>query len=124
MKKFLHGFRYAFKGIFFAFKTQLNFRVHLVITLLVIPLGLWLNLHYLEWAFIISAIGIVLMAELFNSAIEKLTDLVSPDFHPLAGRVKDLAAAAVLISALMALVLAILILFPKIWAIMIHYHAS
>ncbi len=114
----LQSFRYAFRGIGFMIKTQHNFWVHFVITFLVIAAGLFFRISLNDWMLIILAIGLVLSAETFNTAIEQLTDLVHPDTHPVAGRVKDVAAGAVLLAALAAAFIGLLIFVPKIMAIL------
>lgn len=114
----LRSFRYAFRGISFMIKTQHNFWIHLVIAVLVIIAGFLFCISLPEWALIIFAIGLVLSAEAFNSAIEQLTDLTSPDINPQAGRVKDLAAGAVLLTAMAAALIGLLIFVPKIIAIL------
>jgi diacylglycerol kinase (ATP) len=67
-----------------------------------VALGVFLELDALEWALVLMQIGLVWAAETFNTALEKLVDLVSPEYHPLAGKVKDIAAGAVLIVSLMS----------------------
>ncbi len=114
MKKFFDGFTFAFKGLKYTFKTQLNFRVHCFVALIITGLCFYLNLTTAEWLWIIAAISIVLMAELANTAIETLVDLASPEYNFKAGMVKDIAAGMVLIASLMALIVGILILLPKI----------
>ena len=114
MKKFFKGFYFAFNGIKYAFNTQLNFRVHIFFAIIITGLGLYLDLSTPEWLWIIGAMAIVLIAELANTAIEILVDLISPEYNFKAGIVKDIAAAAVLIAAVMALITGILILLPKI----------
>ena len=115
MKKFLRSFYYAFKGLRYAFKTQLNFKVHTVLAIAVIPLGWYYELNSTEWIWILLAITLVLIVELLNTAVEFLTDLISPDYHPKAGIVKDLAAAAVLITACFAVIAGLIIFIPKIF---------
>jgi len=114
MKKFLKGFYFAFEGMRYSFSTQLNFRVHCFVAVLITGLGFYLGLSTAEWLWIITAMALVLMAELANTAIETLVDLVSPEFNPKAGLIKDISAAAVFIAAVMALITGILILLPKI----------
>ncbi len=114
----LRSFRYAFRGILFMVKTQHNFWIHLSIAVLVIIAGFLFSISLTEWALLIFAIALVLSAEAFNSSIEQLTDLSSPDFHPRAGRVKDLAAGAVLLTAIAAALIGLLIFVPKIMAIL------
>jgi len=114
MKKFFRGFDFAFNGLKYTFKTQLNFRVHCLMALIVSWIGFYLDISTSEWLWIIAAMAIVLMAELANTAIESLVDLISPEYNIKAGLIKDIAAALVLIAALMALTVGILILLPKI----------
>jgi diacylglycerol kinase (ATP) len=84
----------------------------------VIGLGLYFGLERWEWVSVSVAIGAVWSAELVNTAIETIVNLVSPDFHPLAGRAKDVAAGAVLVMAVAALVVGLLIFGPRVWALL------
>lgn len=113
IRKFLKGFSFAFKGIAYAFSTQINFKVHIVSAIAVCALGYYSGLNCAEWLWIFSAILLVLIAELFNTAIEVLVDLVSPGYDPKAGIIKDLASAAVLITGLLALIIGLVIFIPK-----------
>ncbi|KYG82696.1 diacylglycerol kinase family protein [Roseivirga echinicomitans] len=108
----LKSFKFALKGLWHVVQHEHNFRVHLFATLLVLLLGFYLNLSVFEWLWIVAAIAMVLVAELFNSSIEKLVDLVSPDFNPKAAIIKDIAAAAVLITAITAVVIGTIIFYP------------
>jgi diacylglycerol kinase (ATP) len=117
MKKLIRGFGFAFKGIGYATSTQINFRIHLVASLTAALLGYALKVSAIEWIWIIFCMALVLAAELFNTAIEVLTDLVSPDYNQKAGHVKDVAAGAVLITAIFALITGIIIFLPKILAL-------
>ena len=95
-------------------------RIHFVATVLVVGLGLWLRLATWEWCAVIGTFALVWMAEIFNTAIEALVDLLSPERRPLAGKVKDLAAGAVLAAALGALAIGAFIFGPKLWALMVQ----
>lgn len=106
-------FKYAFRGILFAFKTQINFRIHIIVAILVICAGFFFKIKPMEWLSIIIAISLVLAAELFNTAIETLVDLVSPDYNERAGLIKDVAAGAVLIAALASIIIGIIVFLPK-----------
>lgn len=117
MNKFLRGFGYAFKGVSYAIKTQLNFRVHLFCALIAIGLGYALHISTSEWLWIIISIGLVLAAEAFNTALELLVDLVSPEYNKKAGHIKDMCAAAVLVTAVTALVIGLVIFLPKLIAL-------
>ena len=114
MNKFLKGFLYAWKGILYAFSTQINFKFHTFFAIVVIALGWFLKLNLNEWLWIATAIGLVIVAELFNTALEVLVDLVSPNYHPKAGIIKDLASAAVLLTAIVAAIIGLCIFFPKV----------
>jgi diacylglycerol kinase len=109
----LHSFLYAFKGIYLLFGTQTNAKIHLLVALFVLLLGFLFQLFWYEWALILFAIGLVFAMEAANTAIEFLVDLVSPQYSEQAGKVKDLAASAVLIAALTALAIGLLVFVPK-----------
>lgn len=114
IKKRLASFGYAFRGIATLIRTQPNARIHLLATLVVTGGGIYFPLTRFEWVMIILVIGLVWMAEALNTALEFLTDLVSPEYHPLAGKAKDVAAAGVLLAALTALITGVLIFGPHI----------
>lgn len=107
-----NSFKYAFKGLKLFFITQHNSWIHLVAAFSVIATGLFFNITKTEWLFVIVAISLVIIAEMLNTAIEFLVDLVSPEFNEMAGKVKDLAAAAVLFSALMAVIIGVFVFGP------------
>lgn len=111
----LRSFGYAFQGIVTLFSTQVHPWIHLCAAVIVVIMAVYFDLPTYEWAVLILCIIIVLAAEAFNTAIEYLTDLVSPDYNPLAGKVKDLAAAAVLLCAIGAAVIGVLILGPYLF---------
>ncbi|NIM93739.1 MAG: diacylglycerol kinase family protein [Anaerolineales bacterium] len=110
----LKSFQYAFSGLWYTIRTQRNAWIHALITVAVIVLGLWLKIGRYDWALIALAIGLVWLAELFNTTLESLIDLVSPDFHPLARVAKDVGASAVLLASLTAVVVGLLILLPPL----------
>ena len=97
--KLIKSFGYALKGIYAATREQLNIKIHFLAVVVVTAAGLFFHITAHEWCLVVICYGMVLTAELFNSAIENLVDLVSPGHHPLAGKVKDIAAGAVLVSA-------------------------
>jgi diacylglycerol kinase len=110
----LGSFRHAFRGLAILFRHTPNAQIHLVITVVVLLLGWFFAISATEWIAVLLCIGWVLAAESFNSALENLTDLASPAIHPLAGKAKDLAAAAVLIAAVVSLVVGVIIFWPKL----------
>ncbi|NLP05427.1 diacylglycerol kinase family protein [Candidatus Fermentibacteria bacterium] len=109
MKGRIRSFRYAFNGVAVILRTQPNARIHLLATVVAVGLGLLLGISGGEWLAIILAIGLVWVAEGFNTALELLADRVAPDFHPLVGRAKDSAAAAVLLAAIASVVIALIV---------------
>jgi diacylglycerol kinase (ATP) len=100
----LGPFRVAFSGMIYTFKTQRHMRFHLYVVVVVLLLGMFVNLGMREMLVLLFTISLVLVAEMFNSAIEATVDLVQPTYHPLAKFAKDIAAGAVLITTIIALV--------------------
>ena len=111
-KKQLRSFRYAWQGIRACVGREQNLSFHLITTVLVIGAGFAFGITRGEWTAICICIGLVIAAELFNTAVERLVDLVSPRRHPLAGQVKDIAAGAVLVCALAAIAVGLIIFVP------------
>ncbi|MEI8060323.1 MAG: diacylglycerol kinase family protein [Ferruginibacter sp.] len=112
------SFGYAFEGIVIFFRTQHNAWIHLLATVFVIITGFFLKINASEWCWITSAIIIVIITEMLNTAIEFMCDTFTLDNHPQIKKIKDIAAGAVLIAALGALVIGCLILIPNIIALM------
>lgn len=111
----LASFKYAFQGLGHVLKAEHNFLVHLAAAIAVIALGAILHINKAEWLIIILCIGMVLITEILNTAIEWLVDMVSPQRNEKAGMIKDIAAASVLIAALVALVVGIVVFVPYIF---------
>ncbi|WP_045114111.1 diacylglycerol kinase family protein [Microscilla marina] len=114
IKKRLKSFGYAGKGIKFFFVTQPHAKVHTVMAFMAIVLGIGFDIARTDWLAIVVAIGLVLVAETTNTALEELVNFVSPDYHKQAGIVKDIAAGAVLLAAITALVIGVLVFLPQI----------
>lgn len=110
------SFGYAVQGIREALLTEPHLRFHALATAGAVALGLWLQLPRHDWALLALTIGAVWTAELMNTAVESIVDLVSPEFHPLAGRAKDVAAGAVLLASVAAVVVGLLVFGPPLWA--------
>jgi diacylglycerol kinase (ATP) len=123
IKKRLNSFGYALSGIKSAFWFEPNMKLHVLGALAAIFLGWFFHIKNSEWCWIVLAIGLVWMAEIFNTAVEKLTDLVSPDYNELAGKAKDLAAGAVLMAAFTAIVIGCLIFWPYLEALFISHNS-
>lgn len=109
------SFAYAFQGWWHVIRTQPNAWIHAIISLFVLGLALWLQLTRIEWAVLLLTTMIVWIAEFFNTALEAVVDMVTPDIHPLAKTAKDVAAAAVLVGAIGAAIIGLLIMGPPLW---------
>jgi len=107
-------FTYAFSGIIHGFRKEKNFKIHAAAAILAIFISIILRISMVEWLFVIISIFGVLTLELINSAIERLVDLTTSDYHPLAKQAKDLAAGAVLVYSIMTVIIACIIFIPKI----------
>jgi diacylglycerol kinase (ATP) len=110
-----NSFRFAWEGICRFFEQEHNARIHLFATGMVFLLACWFRVSRQEAIVLILVVGFVWVAEIINTAIEKLADFVEPGFHPKIKLIKDLAAAAVLVAALIALLTGAFIFIPKIF---------
>lgn len=113
-KRLTNSFRYASFGILQAYKGEQNLKIHTVMAVLVILCGFLFHISYVEWLVCLVLIGLVLMAEFFNTAVEYVVDLASPNIHPLAKAAKDTASAGVLMMAIISAVIGLIIFIPKI----------
>lgn len=111
---FLRGFTYAGRGFWHAVRTQRNMRVHLVAAAAAVTAGLVLRIGAVQWACVALAIGMVLAAEIFNTVVEAVIDLQTPQYHPLARVAKDAAAGAVLITSVAAVGVAVAVFVPRL----------
>ena len=116
VRKRIESFGYAIRGVATLLSSQHNAWIHAAATLAVVCLALGLRLGRLEWALLVTAIAMVWAAEAFNSALEWLCDVASPEPHPLVQKAKDVAAAAVLIVSLAAAIVGCLVMGPPLWA--------
>lgn len=114
IKARLRSFGFAFEGILFFFRTQHNAVVHACATIVVLALAVFYEINLLQWIALSIAIALVWIAELFNTAIEKICDLVSPQRNAQVKFIKDVSAAAVLIAALLACIIGLIIFIPEI----------
>ncbi|HLJ34937.1 MAG TPA: diacylglycerol kinase family protein [Ktedonobacteraceae bacterium] len=119
--KFIAGFGFAFSGLWYALRTQRNARVHAALATLAILLGILLRISNVEFALIFVAITSVFIAEMFNTVFELCIDLVSPEYHPLAKIAKDVSAGAVLLNAMLAIIIALFVYGPHLWALFARY---
>jgi diacylglycerol kinase len=113
-KKVWKSFEYAFSGIIVLLKEEPNARFHLLATIVSLFFGFFFKLSSQEWLALLFAIALVWVAEIFNTALENLSDRISLEKDPFIKKAKDLAAAAVLISALVALIIGLLLFLPPL----------
>lgn len=113
-RSIIESFNYAVTGIISALKTEKNMRIHFVIALLVIVISLFFDFNRTEFLLLLFSISLVVVAEMINTAIERIIDLITTDFHPLAKLVKDIAAGGVLIATINSVVVGYLLFFDRL----------
>lgn len=113
----LDSVRHAWAGLRELVKTEANARIHLAATMAVFALGILLGLDAVEWVALTLAVALVWMAEALNTALERLSDAITREVHPAIRAAKDMAAGAVLVAALGAAIVGILVLGPRLWAL-------
>jgi len=116
--KFIASFGFAFSGLWYVLRTQRNAHVHIAIAILAILLGIVLHISAIEFAMVFVAISGVFIAEMFNTVFELCIDLASPNYHPLAKIAKDVAAGAVLLSAILSVAIGLFVFGPHIWGLL------
>lgn len=114
LKKLLRSFGYAASGLKAAFRLEQNFRVHVVAALIVVLLAFVFRVTVYEWGLIILCISAVAGAELFNTSVEKICDLVYPETDPRVKHIKDISAAAVLLITAGAFIVGLLVFIPRV----------
>jgi diacylglycerol kinase len=114
IKAIFKSIKFAYEGLLHVVKTQNNARFHLLATIIVIGISIWLKLNPIEWCLILIAISLVWIAECFNTTLESFFDLVNPEPHPLVKNGKDSGAAAVLIAAILSVTLGVIVLGPSL----------
>ena len=113
-KNVITSFKYAFQGVFSAIKTERNLKIHISIMILVIIAGIFFKISKMEWIICIILFGLVISLELVNSAIETTVDIAMPEINEKAKNAKDMAAGAVLVSAIAAAIIGLIIFVPKL----------
>lgn len=103
------SFNTAIEGIIYTIKSQRNMKLHFLIAMVIVLLAIFLNIGKIETILLAIVIALVLIAEMFNTAVEKIIDLITPDFHPLARIVKDITAGCVLIATLNSIIVGYLV---------------
>ncbi len=114
MMKVLKSFVYAWRGIKYCFKKEVNFRVHVLACIVAVAAGSFFSISSTEWLFVIACCTLVLAMEMLNTAIEKMCNIISKEFHPAIKFIKDVSAGAVLVCAIGSVVAGAIIFIPKI----------
>ena len=114
MKKIFKAFGYAISGFLSALKTERNLKIHLLIMTLVIRFGVVFNIRFIDWMICIVLFGMVISAELFNTAIEGIVDIILPNKDDRAKKAKDISASAVLVTAIISAIIGCLIFITKL----------
>ena len=113
-EKFIAGFGYAFQGLWYALCTQRHARIHILIAILAITMGVVLHISAVEFALVFIAITGVFTTEMLNTVAQLCVDLASPEYHPLAKIAKDVAAGAVLVNAILSIIIGLFIFLPHL----------
>lgn len=114
LQKRLESFGFAFNGLIILFQEEHNSRIHFLVAFCAVIAGVWLKISTIEWLLIVLSIGFVITLEIINSAIENISDFISPEKHEMIKKIKDLTAAAVLIGSITSLTIGLIIFLPKI----------
>lgn len=114
IKRELKSFGHAVRGLKYFFKTEAHGRFHLISAFVVFVAGFAVGLNAIEWLFVFGSIALVFIVELINTALEGTIDYLAPEWNEKAGKIKDLAAASVLLAAILAVIIGVIIFIPKI----------
>ena len=114
ISKVIKSFGYAFKGMMATVQREQNIQIHLAAVVVVTIAGVKFDVSSIEWMVLVICFGMVISAELMNSAVEKLVDMVSPEHNAKAGLIKDIAAGAVLVLAIASVIIGCIIFIPKL----------
>lgn len=114
-KRLSKSFLYAFRGLVKTFKEEQNLRIQAIIGIIIMIAGFYFRIEPVEWSLLIFVIGLVIIMELANSAVERITDVLKPRIHNYVKEIKDITAAAVMISALVSVMIGLIIFVPRIF---------
>lgn len=121
-KKLINSFKYALNGFRLAYKKEKNLKIHIIIMFLVIILGIIFKISKMEWIICLILFALVISEELINTSIESVVDIIMPQTNPKAKIAKDVAASAVLVTAIFATIIGLIIFVPKIMNIWVIYN--
>ncbi len=114
---FWRSLNQAWRGLLYAWRTQGHIKFHIVAGISVLCFAWWWEVSTFEWMMLIIAIGCVIAAEVMNTALEIVVDMIQPNFHPLAGIAKDVAAGAVLVTTIQAIAIGLIVFFPRLFCL-------
>ncbi len=114
VKKVMQSFRYAINGLVLAFRSEMNLRIHFVAALVVLLVSIILDISRTDLIILLIMIAFVLITEIFNTSVEKVLDYINPEYDAQIKAIKDLSAGAVLLSALFAIIVGLIVIFPYI----------
>ena len=114
-KRLLKSFRYAYKGLIKTFKEEQNLRIQAFFAVVVLLIGWGLKIERADWIILVLVIGLVILMELANSAVERVTDMLKPRINTYVKEIKDVTAAAVLVASLVSVIIGIIIFWPYIF---------
>ena len=118
IKRLVKSFQYAFRGLVKAFKEEQNMQIQTLTGILVMLLAWYFQIERFEWIFLIFVIGLVVLMELANSAVERITDVLKPRLDTYVKEIKDIMAAAVMLSSFVAVIIGLIIFLPYFWKIL------
>ena len=114
IKRLAKSFKYAFQGLVKTFREEQNLKLQTGIALLAVILAIFFRISRLEWCFLVFTIGLVILMEIANSAVERITDVLKPRINSYVKEIKDIMAAAVMLSSIVAIIIGLIIFFPYI----------
>lgn len=113
-KKKWIGLSFAWNGLKEVLRNEKNFQIQCIIFVVVVLMSIYLQLTFIEWAILLLTSSIVFITEMINSTVERIIDYMKPEIHPMAKSIKDIAASAVLVAAIMSIFVGLIILGPKL----------
>ncbi|MEI8360967.1 MAG: diacylglycerol kinase family protein [bacterium] len=119
LKRLIKSFTYAFKGLVKTWREEQNLQIHTVMAIITILIGFLFGLSSIEWLFLILCITLVVIMEVVNSAVERVTDILKPRIHGYVKEIKDIMAAAVLLASISAVIVGLIIFGPKFYALLV-----
>jgi diacylglycerol kinase (ATP) len=115
MNKRIKSFGYAIKGIRLAVQSEINMRIHVFVMILVVFCGIFFNISVNEWLLCLLCFALVISTEMLNTSIEKIVNMISPQRNQIAGEIKDIAAGAVFVNAIVSVIIGLFIFIPKLF---------